>query len=56
MTSHVNGLREDQQFECPICSKKLIHKNHLRNHAETVHRINTCVEDGRSNLDFVGFK
>jgi hypothetical protein len=56
MSCHVNGLRDDQQFECSICSKKLTHKNHLRNHAETVHGVNTCTEDCRSNLDLVRFK
>ena len=41
ISTHLDSLREDQKFECPLCLKKLIHKNHLRVHADAIHGINT---------------
>lgn len=42
MNTHLYNLdQEHQKFKCPMCLKKLIHKNHLRNHADAVHGIDT---------------
>lgn len=49
---HLDSLpNEGQAFKCPICRVRLIHKNHLRVHAEEVHGIRT---DGNRKMRYKG--
>ena len=41
---HLDTLKDGDSFVCPVCHVLLIHKNHLRNHAERVHGIFTNIK------------
>lgn len=44
---HIDLHESDDSFDCPICKVHLIHKQHLQNHADVVHGINTENESKR---------